>query len=307
MNILEKNIRSLEKSLKKRDLVWRYGLNLRPTIRYVIGGNRRLDPIESKILRELDANGIAITTFSELFGDTSQFEELDSEVCRILNSRKDEIDDLRAVANDETAIGAKTFNLEILGSKVTFDKESIFSRMALNSSLLNIADSYFRMTTRLRYYNVWQTFASNGAPRESQLWHFDREDRFILKVFLYLTDVDEGAGPFTYAPGTHKKGRYNAIEPESFLEGGVRRTTDEQMRVVFPEDRWIPGIGKKGTLIFADTRGYHKGGEARTKDRLMFTCMYTSPASESKRLINYPKDLELSPLSQKQIRALQHK
>lgn len=307
MNIIEKNIRSVVRNVKRSSLAWRYGLNLVPTIRYRTGGNGRPDSIERDILHSLDSNGIAITSVSELFGDTSQFEELDSEVSRILTSRKDEIDDLRSMANDETTIGKKTFNLEILGSEVTFDANTIFARLALNNSLLNIADGYFRMTTKLRYYNVWQTFASDGAARESQLWHFDREDRFILKVFLYLSDVDDGAGPFTYAPGTHKKGRCRSIEPAHFVAGGVRRTTDEQMRAVFPKDEWIKGTGKKGTLIFADTRGFHKGGESRTKDRLMYTCMYTSPASESKWLINYPTDLDLSSLTPKQIRALQHK
>lgn len=288
-------------------MTWRYGFNLLPTIRHRMGGAGRLAPVERSLVRKLDADGIAVTTVDELFGDSSQFQELDSEVARILNSRKDQINELRAMANDETAVGCKTFNLEIFGNEVAFDKDSVFARMALNESLLNIADSYFRMTTKLRYYNVWQTFASKGTPRESQLWHFDREDRFILKVFLYLNDVDEGAGPFTYAPGTHKKGQYRAIEPDYFVEGGVRRTTDEQMRVVFPESAWISGTGKKGTLILADTRGFHKGGESRTKDRLMYTCMYTSPASESKRLINYPKGLDLSSLTRRQIRALQHK
>ncbi len=307
MSFIETNIRPLIKNVRKTDLAWRYVLNLLPTIKYMISGNGRLDSIESEILRELDENGIVITTVSELFGDTSQFEELDSEVSRVLQLRKAEIEELRSVANDDTAIGSKTFILELLGGDVVFDERSIFARIALNNSLLNIADSYLRMTSKLRYYNVWQTFASSGAARESQLWHFDREDRLILKVFLYLDDVDEGAGPFTYAPGTHKKGRYRAIEPEYFVEGGVRRTTDEQMNAVFAEDKWISGIGKKGTLILADTRGFHKGGESRTKDRLMYTCMYTSPASESKRLINYPTDLDLSCLTPKQIRALQHK
>ncbi|MGB7201860.1 MAG: phytanoyl-CoA dioxygenase family protein [Pyrinomonadaceae bacterium] len=295
---------TLRRFVKNIDPVWRFYSNFSPTLRYMISGNGRLDSTQSEILRELDENGIVITTVSELFGDTSQFEELDSEVSRVLQLRKDEIEELRSMANDDTAIGSKTFILEVLGSDVVFDERSIFARIALNNSLLNIADSYLRMTSKLRYYNVWQTFASSGAARESQLWHFDREDRLILKVFLYLNDVDEGAGPFTYAPGTHKKGRYRAIEPESFVEGGVRRTTDEQMSEVFAEDKWIKGIGKKGTLILADTRGFHKGGESRTKDRLMYTCMYTSPASESRNLVSFSDDFDKNSLDRRQLGAL---
>ena len=301
------HLRAKLRSAKKSGLIWRYVSNLVPALGYGLGGHRILTSAEHDLVTELDRDGIAVTSIDALLEDNSDFAELDSAVAGLLEGKEREIADLKLSAGNETAIGKKTFNLEMLGSDLTFDVEEVFARFALNDSLLNIANAYFRMFAVLRYYNVWYTAATNSTARESQLWHFDREDRFILKAFLYLNDVDDGAGPFTYAPGTHKKGKYRSIEPEYFVEGGVRRTTDEQMSAVFPEDKWIRGIGKKGTLIFADTRGFHKGGEARTKDRLMYTCMYTSPASESKRLISYRKDLDLSSLTPKQVRALQHK
>ncbi len=262
---------------------------------------------QEELLEELNRSGIAISTIERLLGEGNLWNELSSAVSHLLAVREDEFLRLRARAHDDKSLGSKTFNLEMLGSDLKFDATSIFARLSLNESLLRIADEYFGMYVKLRYYNVWQTFASNGASRESQLWHFDREDNYILKVFIYLDDVDEGAGPFTYAPGTHKKGKYRSIEPEFFLEGGVRRSTDEQMNAAYPKERWIRAVGKRGTIIFADTRGYHKGGEARTKDRLMFTSMYTSPASESKRLITFPTDLDVSGLTKRQRQALQLK
>jgi len=258
------------------------------------------------LVRRLNSYGVAFSSVEQLFGNEPDFPVLDSAVNELLLSKTEEIRGLRCKAIEKN-VGSKTFNLEALGSELVFDPNSIFSRYALKRSLLDIANAYFGMCAKLRYYNVWYTFATEVSARESQLWHFDREDNYILKVFLYLDDVDEGAGPFTYAPGTHKKGKYRSIKPEYFLEGGVRRTTDEQMNAVYPEDKWVRAVGKKGTIIFADTRGYHKGGEARTKDRLMFTCMYTSPASESKRLIVYPEGLDLTTLTPQQRRALQHK
>ncbi len=35
----------------------------------------------------------------------------------------------------------------------------------------------------------------------SQRWHRDYNDKHLLKVFLYMSDVDEAAGPFEYVPG----------------------------------------------------------------------------------------------------------
>jgi hypothetical protein len=190
----------------------------------------------------------------------------------------------RAEAKVTSATGQKTFVFELLNRKPVFDPDSIYARFALQHPILHVANAYFGMLTRLRYYNVWRTFATDSQPRESQLWHRDREDLLILKVFVHLNDVDEGAGPFTYATGTHPKGKHRQ-EAESFLEGNVKRTTDDQMLNLVPKDRWRRGVGESGTIIFADTRGYHKGGLARTRDRLMYTCMFTSQASESEEFM----------------------
>lgn len=301
---MRKILRKFAKEGRQKEFFWRYGFNLSPTFKYAAGSEDKLTPIEEKIVGSLNKNGIAISTIDELLGENSLFQELNSATNNILEERKEEISQLQSKANEEDTIGNKTFNMELLPSVSDFDENDIFAKFPLNNVFLNIANSYFQMYAKLRYYNVWKTFASKGTSRESQLWHFDREDRYILKMFLYLDDVDEGTGPFTYAPGTHKKGSLNGLEPEYFIEGGVQRTTDEQMNRVFPEEKWVKGIGKKGTIIFADTRGFHKGGEARTNDRLMFTCMFTSIASESKKLIKYPPNTNFTKLSEKQLKAL---
>ncbi len=269
-------------------------------MRYLLDGTDRVSRKDYQIVRELDLNGIATASFEDLDTDI-EFSDLETEADRLVESKTPELTKLKEA---DASIGKKTFNMEMLGSEVTFDAASIFSRLALSRSFVNIADLYFRMKTRLRYYNVWYTAATTSEARESQLWHFDREDRMILKVFVYLNDVDGGSGPFTYAPRTHGKGARRSISPEYFDESGVRRTTDAQMANVLPQEAWQICTGKKGTVIFADTRGFHKGGEARTQDRLMFTCMFTSPASESRKLIIFPEVLDAGRMERAQRSAL---
>ena len=297
-------LRSIVRSLRNNELIWRYGFNFSPSLKYSIGTNGGLNKIEKSVLNGLNQHGIALESIDDLFVDGSEFSELGSAVEGMLISRKEEIAALESSAADSVKIGSKTFNLELLGSELTFSYSDIFSRFALNPAILNIANAYLQMYAKLRYYNVWYTFATDAAPRESQLWHFDREDNYILKIFVYLRDVEAGTGPFTYAPGTHRKGAYWNRKPESFNENNVLRTTDEQMNVVVPKEKWITATGKKGTVIFADTRGYHKGGEARTDNRLMYTCMFTSPASDSKQLLNYPISNNIQHLNKKQRLAL---
>ncbi len=304
-------MRNVIGNLKKESLriepIWRYGFNFVPLLKHKLNPEPNSGDSVIKTISDLRQNGIAITSVDELLADKMPFTELESAVESMLAARYDELSEIKLKAGDANSIGDKTFNVELLGSEVEFDALSIFARFALHETFLNIANAYFGMLVKLRYFNVWQTFATVGAARESQLWHFDREDNFILKLFLYLNDVDEGAGPFTYAPKTHRKGKLWGIQPEFSFEKNVMRSTDEQMSAVVPKENWVTATGKKGTIIFADTRGFHKGGEARTGDRLMFTAMFTSPASDSKRLLHFPENLDLSHFTKKQICALEIK
>lgn len=302
---MRKYFGKLKNRFRKLNLTWKYVLNLKPTIRYTVARSTLSSEQSKKVVRELNIKGISITSVEELLKDRKFFDDLDSEANSILDNRKIELQELKSKAAADDFVGQKTFNVQLLGEDVEFDSKSVFARFALQESFIEIAKAYFGMQVSLRYYDVWITFATTSEARESQLWHYDREDQLILKIFCYLDDVDEGAGPFTYAPETHQKGSLRNETPEYFYEQRVQRSTDKQMSDVIPSEKWIRALGKKGTLVFADTRGYHKGGEARSRDRLMFVAMFTSPASDSKRLIRYSEQTNLDGLSSTQRGALE--
>jgi hypothetical protein len=257
---------------------WRYGFNLKSTLAYQFN-QPAIDGEAECTLDQLNRNGIAITSAEKLFGSDSYFGKLCQAVEELESDWEGQIAAERAGSNRYDK-NHKTFLFELLGNHPLLDPESVYARFALQQPILQIANAYFGMYTRLRYYNVWHTLTTKTEARESQLWHYDREDHMILKLFVYLSDIDEGAGPFTYAPGTHPKGTVRRA-PGFFIENGVRRTNDEQMAAVLPASNWIQATGKKGTIVFADTAGYHKGGLARTRDRVMYTCMFTSPTSQA--------------------------
>lgn len=263
--------------------VWRWGLNLGATRAW-----RRQRPelggAEARIGAELAARGIALASVEELLGDDVLFADLRAAVARDSAARAASLAQARCDADEASAIGQKTFLVELLGPRPELNPGDAYGRFALAPAFLRIANAYFGMYTRLRYYNVWHTVPARVAPRESQLWHRDREDLQILKIFVYLEDVPSGAGPLTYVPGTHARGRLRSAEPPSFLEGGVKRSTDEQMATVAAPSDWILATGSRGRIVFADTHGYHKGGLARDRDRVLFVSMFTSPASDSPEL-----------------------
>ncbi len=279
------SIHAVKRRLRQNPLFWQYGLNWQPTIAYRFG-KPALSSEGTRVLCDLNEHGIALTTADDLLPGCALLGEIAEEVERLQSESEQRIRAARERA-DDAAIGEKTFIYFLAGERPVVDSASVFARLALRDEILGIANSYMGMYSQLRYYNVWHTLASRGPARESQLWHRDRDDYLTCKVFLYLNDVDEGAGPFTYARGTHPKGT-NHAEPPFTLEGTVKRSDDDQMAVAAPRNTWLRATGRRGTLIFADTRGYHKGGEARTSDRLMYTCMFLSPASEVREMMTPP-------------------
>jgi hypothetical protein len=294
-------IRRVARAGRNFEPTWRYGFNLRPTVAYKL--HRHPLPSQAcRVLADLGRDGVAITSGQELLGSESGFEELGETVERLEDSLARELAGTRLSANDTSAVGKKTFTFELLGERPVLDPGSIYARVALQYPILQIANAYFGMLTRLRYYNVWHTFAATAEARESQLWHRDREDFHILKMFVYLSDVSDAAGPLTYATGSHGR-RSLQREPAFFVEGGTRRSTDVQMAEVVPSDRWTTCTGPQGTVVFADTSGYHKGGLAREHDRIVYTCMFTSVASQSHELLRRPPDLPL-PLDRERAFAL---
>lgn len=272
-------LRKLARTARGYELTFRYLFNFRPTLNYRLS-RHALSGEAEQVLEDLNRQGVAITSAHSLLGENySCYCELQRSVEELERRLGGEMAAARSAALEGAAKDQKkSFIFPLLGERPALRRANhIYVRFALQKPILQIANAYFSMYSRLCYFNVWHNFTTPSPASTSQLWHRDRDDlHYILKVFLYLSDVDEGAGPFMYAAGTHSKKRL-LREPAYFLEDGyVMRSNDSQMAEVIAPERWVRGVGPKGTIIFADTRGYHKGGLARERDRIMYTCMFSS-------------------------------
>jgi hypothetical protein len=264
-------INKLKKTLRHNHFVWKYYLNLEPTFRYLFNPVKIEDKKIEKILEELRKNGVALASAAEVIG-TELLKELEQEAQRLRTQNASFLSDKDYAK----------FYLEQV-----YDPSSIWARVAESKNVKDIASSYFQMNEpRLVYYDLWENLPSNDSPKNAQLWHRDRDDLQILKVFIYFTDVDEETGSFLYAPGTHILGTFQK-EPTVFIdESKTSRSYDENMDQVVPKEKWISGKGLKGTIVFADTHGYHKGGFVKDKFRFLYTCMYLSRYSGRIRFSN---------------------
>lgn len=267
-----------------REAKWRYADNCGTWLRYRVG-RERAGPEAARVLADWNRDGVALTTVEALLGEGAEWPRLREAVELAERERAVEMAEARRGAGKAGA--QKGFLFDLLGNKPPADAHSPYVRFALQKPILQVVNGYFGLYTRLHYYNVWHSFTTDEPPRRSQLWHRDQEDYLVAKIFVYLSEVDEGAGALSYARGTHPKGSVRQ-EPEWFREAGHgnRRSTDEQMERVAPRESWLTAVGPVGTIVFADTRGYHKGGYARTRDRLVYTAMFTSLAARSTREVD---------------------
>jgi Phytanoyl-CoA dioxygenase (PhyH) len=215
------------------------------------------------VVERLRSDGVVITDFATVFGDTTLFDEAALEVRR----RYERV----AHADPAAEAGSKATFLTKLGDE-SYSIGHPFARIALDSRALAVANGYLKLRSTLRALDVWHTHPTPGPAIQTQLWHRDGDDVVNVKMFVYFTDVTLGAGPLCYARGTHPYGSRREL-PEGDEQA---RSTDEQLREVAPEDEWTLCEGRPGTVVFADTCGYHKQVKPESDERMLLVAHYVS-------------------------------
>ena len=121
----------------------------------------------------------------------------------------------------------------------------------LHDRLLNIAEAYLGLPPAYDGLAIIHTVA-DAREQSTRRWHRDREDWRMLKIAIYLNDVDADGGPFE-----------------------LDRRGEAAMRVDDPSAvQSCPGPA--GTVIFADTaRCLHRGRPAQ-RDRAALFYSYFS-------------------------------
>src|SRR5437763_5597657 len=221
------------------------------------------DPVQRRLADQLTREGVAVGTFDELIGDPALWEEAAAEAARLH----------AAWQPQEAEAGSKASFLTKLATK-EFDASDPFVRIALHPAVLNVTNAYLKLRSTLRALELWHTHPTPGGAIQTQLWHRDADDVMNVKFYLYFTDVRVPAGPLTYAPGTHPLGT-NRTVPE---HDEHRRSQDEQMARVVPESDWRILEGAPGTIVFADTCGYHKQLKPESDERVKLVAHYVSGA-----------------------------
>jgi hypothetical protein len=154
-----------------------------------------------------------------------------------------------------------------------FLSDSIYVRFALQPAVISVLATYLGEMPKL--IDVLLTLSwDTGEPFSiSQLWHKDYDDVRTLKVFTYLSDVqDTEDGPFTLLPKT-ATARVGFTLRSHVSDAAVfsRVTPSEALEI----------RGPKGTTFICETsRCLHAGSRlAPGHSRLMYTATFISTPS----------------------------
>ena len=222
--------------------------------------------------------GYAVVSLSELVAEPAVESELEAEAKRFMSETESEL--AREREGGESSLRRRP-GKEFVVRKYAYDVElgldDPWLRLGLNPRLLDIANTYLGMWAKLEYVDVWYTPPVDRAERQSsQRWHRDFNDRHLLKAFFYLVDVDEDSGPFEYVPRSAPGNELDHFWPWRPL--GENYPPDDEFAAKLAE-KAVSFTGPKGTLIFCNTSGFHRGGFAIGKPRVLATVTYSSPAS----------------------------
>jgi len=133
-------------------------------------------------------------------------------------------------------------------------------KFVFDERLIQVATSYYGCIPALSSVAVRRSYITDSPPVTNQFFHRDYNGLVkIVKVIIYLNDVDESGGPFTYVSKSAGKMFDNWWRYHYLDDSIIQKYYD-------PEDI-LPLTANFGDVLFAGTRGWHKGAKPKNKER----------------------------------------
>lgn len=162
----------------------------------------------------------------------------------------------------------------LASSKKDFNSDSALAKLAIDPNIIVPIIRYFRVLPILFGFDINRASSREILNWSSHLYHLDPEDTTQIKVFIYLTDVDEGAGPFTALPANLSR-----VVTKHF-NYKTHRLKDKDVYRIIGDGHQQVCLGATGSIIFCDTnRCLHYGGRIQNRERYVITIYYSLPTS----------------------------
>jgi ectoine hydroxylase-related dioxygenase (phytanoyl-CoA dioxygenase family) len=253
----------------------------------------QLDEDQRDVLDSLMREGLAVVPFTKLFPE-SMWSKLVADSSAFQARVESDIDSPKTKAKDAAKALAKAAKREQAGKPPKKKKFILHRQFAAGTELslsnpwlelgaspriIDVVNAYLEMFTKLSYVDEWYTVPGGSEAERvgSQRWHRDYNDQHLVKVFVYMTDVDAGSGPFEYVPGSAREGAYANEWPWEPLGESYPDPAEFTNRI--PAEAAKSLTAPAGTVIFCNTAGFHRGGFATQTRRVLGVLNYVSPAA----------------------------
>jgi hypothetical protein len=241
-----------------------------------------LDSNDLKIVEELRRTGICVTSLESLnLPNTKKF---------FRGAKK-----ISATLQESSLEPVNKGKHTLCGTSAQMMKYPEVFRWGLNERLLNIVENYLALPVAYDGLSYYFSIA-DGRDAGPRLWHRDREDRRMIKIGVYINDVNDDGGPFQCV-----RPEINSLlcDPEKY-KYEIIHNKDIKKVVSSEQSDWMTTCtGLAGTVIFVDTAMYYHRGKPPT--RLNRSAIFFSYFSRKPR---HPFLCERSPFSKADIRNL---
>ena len=241
-----------------------------------------LDSTQAAIVSDLRSQGYSVVSLADLFS-TEAWEQLAADAQQFTREMEDVLEGgTEPKKRKKAKPGKPKKEKAFMGrryKKVPLTLDSPWLRLGTSERMLAIVNTYLEMWAKLTYADQWYSPArgSEAGRVGSMRWHRDYNDQHLVKVFAYLCDVDEGTGPLEYVPGSARGGPYASEWP--WEPAGENYPSAEEFEQRIPDAAVKSFTAPRGSMIFANTSGFHRGGFATEKPRDIWVYNYVSPAA----------------------------
>ena len=260
---------------------------------------------QRELVESLTTKGVATANFRQAgieFGDWNALQEKIGKFARLSTDRitaatasySDKLDlgslehnreRFRRFFRDKNEAKLDDYILKMNPENTVHSSSDPLLTIGLSTPVLRIVSSYMNLWPKLIYADAWYSIPMDPGKRiGSQQWHRDPEDRQMVKVYLYFSDIDEGAGAMEYIFGTSNAlGGHGMKVGEWKAAGANLYPSAELVEQNFSAAQQFYCTGPIGTMLFCDTTGLHRGGISRSRPRVVATWTFVTPASRYQR------------------------
>jgi hypothetical protein len=233
---------------------------------------------EQVIVNQLEKEGVFITSLETLAIPKSQ---------QLLEAAEPITEEIAQLARSPVYVGKHT----LMANANQLLKHQEILCWGLSEKIIKIVEGYLGLPVGYGGLSFYYSVA-DGRDAGPRIWHRDKEDWRMVKVAVYLNDVDEFGGPYQCVNLATNNWLVKTLPKYK----GLTHKEIQQLLQTTANDWLNSCIGKAGTVIFTDTsRFYHRGKPPIKTNRSAIFFHYFSYRPKN------PFYCDRSPLSSKQI------